>query len=145
MDHVSVRYAMLQEAASISNVMNEAAEHRRRVGATAPDDATPGPALVSWLIARRECVVASTHMQIVGAMALQWRDEDFWPDRNDEAAGYLHLLAVRRAFSGGRATTPLVAFAGQEATRLGKRFLRLDCAPVPKLMAVYERLGFEQI
>jgi len=145
MDQVSVRYATLREARSITGVMKEAAEHRRRIGATTPDDTTPSPGFVSWLIARNECIVASRNMQIVGAMALQWRDELFWPDRNDDAAGYLHWIAVCRAFAGGRVTIPLVAYAEQEAIRLGKRFLRLDCAPAPKLMAVYERLGFEPV
>jgi hypothetical protein len=51
-------------------------------------------------------------------------------------------MVVRRSFAGGRATVVLVAFAAHEAARHGEQFLRLDYAPMPKLMKVYERLGF---
>ena len=142
---VSVRYAKADDAFGVSAILQEAADHQRQVGSPAWDDAATSATFVSQLIVHGECVVASVNNELVGAMALQWRDEVFWADRDDDAAGYLHRIAVRRAFGGGRITVPLVAYAARETMKRGRNVLRLDCAPLPRLMAVYVRLGFKHV
>jgi hypothetical protein len=140
-----VRYAEAGDAAACAAILAEAAAHMQLVGARAWDAADIAADTIQAHIAAGELIVAESSGVIVASQLLQWRDTLFWPDRDDDAAGYLHKVAVRRSHSGGVATVPLVAFASEEAARRGKRFVRLDCAPLPKLMAVYERLGFTQI
>jgi GNAT superfamily N-acetyltransferase len=61
----------------------------------------------------------------------------------DESA-FIHRVAVRRHFSGGTASSALLAWAAERAHALGRRYLRLDCeASRLRLRAVYERFGFQ--
>jgi GNAT superfamily N-acetyltransferase len=78
-----------------------------------------------------------------GTVKFQLDDPLFWPDRPDDNAAYIHRLAVRRKFAGGRISTALMKWAVDQARALDRDVLRLDCdADRPSLRAVYERFGF---
>ncbi len=78
-----------------------------------------------------------------GMLRFQLSDPLLWPDVPQDEAAYVHRLAVRRAFAGGRVSQRLLQWAAERAASLGRRFLRLDCdAARPRLRAVYERFGF---
>ena len=78
-----------------------------------------------------------------GAVKFQLEDPLFWPDRPDDNAAYIHRLAVRRKFAGGRVSGALMTWAVDQARALDRDVLRLDCdADRPSLRAVYERFGF---
>jgi hypothetical protein len=50
---------------------------------------------------------------------------------------------VRRCFAGGSISTALMKWAIDRTGKLGKRYLRLDCAADRlRLRLVYERFGF---
>lgn len=78
-----------------------------------------------------------------GTLRFQLSDPLFWPDVPQDEAVYVHRLAVRREFAGGRVSQRLLQWAAERAASLGRQFLRLDCdAARPRLRAVYEHFGF---
>ncbi len=78
-----------------------------------------------------------------GTLRFQLSDPKIWPDVPPDEAAFLHRLAVRREFAGGKVSGPLLEWATKRAASLGRRFLRLDCdAARLRLRAVYERFGF---
>jgi len=78
-----------------------------------------------------------------GCVRFQLQDPLFWPDVSQDESAFIHRLAVRPEFSGGRVSTALIEWAKQEARRHGRKYLRLDCeAKTKKLCEVYEKRGF---
>ena len=72
-----------------------------------------------------------------------WSDPAFWGERPPDA-GYVHAIAVRRAYAGRELGKRLLDWAEGRATESGREYLRLDCmTDNENLRAYYERLGFE--
>jgi GNAT superfamily N-acetyltransferase len=78
----------------------------------------------------------------VGTMLLQWQDPTYWPHVPPGESAFVHRLAVRRSVAGQGISRALLAHAEAAARAANKRYLRLDCAPRPKLCQVYESAGF---
>lgn len=82
----------------------------------------------------------------VCSMILQWYDPLFWPDAEENEAGYIHKLCVKRKYSGIGLSGKMVEFAVAECKKRGIRYLRLDTGwsrePLCKL---YESLGFRRV
>jgi ribosomal protein S18 acetylase RimI-like enzyme len=77
-----------------------------------------------------------------GTFALQWSDEEVWGDVPDDA-GYVHGLAIRRAFAGEGLGRELLRWAEERTALSGKKCLRLDCIAENRgLNEYYERAGF---
>ncbi len=98
------------------------------------------------VIDRGDTYLALLDGEAVGTLALQWDDaidERLWRDvSNMEEAGYVHRLAVRRAFAGKGIGQYLLNWAESMVAAAGKSYLRLDCmAENPALCAYYERVG----
>ena len=76
--------------------------------------------------------------------SLQWSDRKFWGDDGEDGlAGYVHGLAVSRAFAGRGLGNEMLAFARREAAARGRSLLRLDCqADNARLCDVYRACGF---
>jgi ribosomal protein S18 acetylase RimI-like enzyme len=99
------------------------------------------------LIDRGDTYLALLDGEAVGTLALHWHDaidERLWHEvANVEEAGYVHRLAVRRAFAGKGIGWHLLRWAEGMVAAAGKSYLRLDCmAENPALCAYYERAGF---
>jgi GNAT superfamily N-acetyltransferase len=78
-----------------------------------------------------------------GTFRYQLDDPVCWPDAAAGDAAYVHRLAVRRQYAGGRLSGAMLQWAADQTRRLGCRLLRLDCdASRPSLRAIYERFGF---
>jgi GNAT superfamily N-acetyltransferase len=75
------------------------------------------------------------------SMLLQGADPVVWPEKVGEAALYLHKLAVRRASAGSGWAERMIMWAAARAED-ARMPLRLDCAPRPALMGLYEGCGF---
>jgi GNAT superfamily N-acetyltransferase len=82
--------------------------------------------------------------QAVGTMLLQWEDPTYWPHVPPGQSAFVHRLAVRRSVAGQGVSRALLAFAESTARAAHKRYLRLDCAPRPKLCHFYESAGFHR-
>lgn len=74
---------------------------------------------------------------------LQWKDPLFWPDVSDNTSGFIHKLAIRRAFAGQNLFSPIIDFCRQGCLKRDIHQLLLETdATRPKLMQFYERHGF---
>ena len=97
--------------------------------------------------------VAQTGELIVGRIAgelatcMYLHDEDrlFWPQAAPGEAFYIHRLAVARTFAGRGYAHAMLDWAADEARRKGRAFLRLDCEPRAKLLALYRSAGYTPI
>jgi GNAT superfamily N-acetyltransferase len=78
-----------------------------------------------------------------GVVRFQLEDQLFWDDIDNDDSAFIHRLAVRRKFAGGSVSIALLNWAVERAQKLGKRYLRLDCAADrQKLRSLYEKFGF---
>lgn len=75
-------------------------------------------------------------------MFLQESDPIFWPHDPLGEALYVHRLGIARKFAGRGYAIAMLDWAAQQARERGRRFVRLDSAPRPKLLAVYASAGF---
>jgi GNAT superfamily N-acetyltransferase len=140
---IEVREAAPDETGFVSEILTEAALwlRERRVPLCSPEELTP--ASVAPEVRLGLFFLAWWKTTPVGVMRLTSSDPLCWPDAARGEALYLHSFAVRRAASGGRASSALVRSAAHRAAARGARYLRLDCEPSrPRLRRVYERFGF---
>ena len=140
---IVVRTAEVAEVAVVSSILREAhAWLSARDLALWSDDLLTPAALGSDVDAGRY-VLAFVAGEAAGTARLTLDDPVYWPDAAEGEATYLHRLAVRRAYAGGAVSRALVDAGCQRARAAGSKLLRLDCrADVPRLRALYERLGF---
>jgi GNAT superfamily N-acetyltransferase len=89
-----------------------------------------------------ELVMARIGREAAACMFLHRSDPDFWPGDPAGEAVYIHRLAVARAFAGRGFAGRMLAWAEEEARRMGRRYVRLDCEPRPKLIALYRSAGY---
>jgi ribosomal protein S18 acetylase RimI-like enzyme len=96
-------------------------------------------------IDRGEVYVVKRVEGIVGTITLQWSDRKFWGDLPPEA-GYIHKLAIKRAYSGQRLGLRMLQWAETKTRTEGKRYLRLDCLASNKtIRGYYENAGFVHV
>ena len=78
-----------------------------------------------------------------GTVTLVWEDRTVWPDTPAGDAGYVHGLAVARAFAGQQVGLAILRWVEGYAAGQGKPFVRLDCnGDNPALRAYYEHAGY---
>lgn len=142
MSGLEVRRAASDDIDVIVEVLSEAARWLLERGVVQWPDPFPRDR-VEAVVGRGEFFVAELDGETAGTLALMWSDRTFWGERPDDA-GYVHALAVRRAFAGRGLGERLLQWAGERVSATGRRFLRLDCrSDNPVLRAYYEQLGFE--
>jgi GNAT superfamily N-acetyltransferase len=137
---LSVRFAVEDEIQAIADVLEEAAGWMALRGKSMWDLADIGPAFVAPRVARSEFVVARVAGELAGVCLLMRADPQFWPEDAPGQAGYLHKLAIRRGYAGGRVTSALIEWCAARALGWGCQMLKLDCDHA--LRPLYERLGF---
>ncbi|MGZ6020511.1 MAG: GNAT family N-acetyltransferase [Phenylobacterium sp.] len=140
---VEIGFATSADVADILAVLREGAVRMAEKGGGEWDIAKLTPALVAPFVERAEFLVAKAGVEVVGCCTLTRVDPEFWPEDPPGEAAYIHRLAARRAFAGGRVTRALVEHCLGLARGWGCRALRLDCHP--KLRAVYAGLGFTHV
>ena len=94
-------------------------------------------------IRQNEVFLAKLGEETVGTVTLQWSDNVFW-DGASQDAGYAHKFTVRRSYAGRRIGESMLHWAASQASKAGKKYLRLDClADNNKVRVYYERAGFD--
>ena len=74
---------------------------------------------------------------------LQWADPLYYPDVPLNTAGFIHKVAIRRAFGRQNLFAPLLAFCRERCLARHIHELQLETdATRPALMQFYERYGF---
>lgn len=87
----------------------------------------------------------NNNQEIVATFRLVWSDPVFWGEQ-PPIAGYLHKLAVKRAFSHQGIGTRILELAQNQVTQNGRNYLRLDCvASNSYIVGYYKAHGFKPI
>jgi len=74
---------------------------------------------------------------------LQWEDPLYWPGVPANTSGFIHKLAIRRAFGGQNLFAAIIDFCQKQCQAKGVHSIQLETdAERPKLMQFYERHGF---
>ena len=82
--------------------------------------------------------------EIIGVFLLQWQDDIYWDNRDDQA-GYIHQLAIKQGFHGQGLGEKLIDWAGRKTAKKSKKYIRLDCSDQNQsLCEYYETQGFKQ-
>jgi GNAT superfamily N-acetyltransferase len=82
---------------------------------------------------------------LAACMYLHDQDTLFWPKALPGEAFYLHRLAVARKYAGRGYARAMLDWAARETRSKNRPYLRLDCEPRQKLLALYRSTGFARI
>ena len=141
---ITVRQARAADAATIQDMLTEAAGWVDAMGVIMWDEGELAPSRVDGEVAAGQFFIADVDGEAAGAVRFQLEDQLFWPDLTRDDSAFIHRLVVRRRYRGLGVSTALMQWAASRARELGKRYLRLDCdANRPKLRTLYERFGFQ--
>src|SRR5690606_15291946 len=105
----------------------------------------PSRQLLEESVNRRELHVCRINDVPAAIFRLLWSDEETWgPD--DGLAGYVHMLAVHRRFSGTGCGKRVLFLAEQPILHAGRTKFRLDCvSSSAKLRSFYLDAGFRYV
>jgi len=92
-----------------------------------------------------ELVVGRVTGELASCMYLHDEDRLFWPQVAPGEAFYIHRLAVARTFARRGYAHAMLEWAASEARAKGRPFLRLDCEPRAKLLALYRTAGYSRV
>jgi GNAT superfamily N-acetyltransferase len=92
-----------------------------------------------------ELIVGRVAGELATCMYLHDEDRLFWPHVGPGEAFYIHRLAVARKFAGRGYAIAMLDWAADEARAKGRPFLRLDCEPRAKLLALYRDAGYSPV
>ena len=92
-----------------------------------------------------ELIIGRVGSELAACMFLHNEDRLFWPQVPPGEAFYIHRLAVGRKFAGRGYAHAMLKWAEGEARAKGRQFLRLDCEPRAKLLALYASAGYQRI
>ena len=92
-----------------------------------------------------ELIVGRVAGELATCMYLHDEDRVFWPQVAPGEAFYIHRLAVARTFAGRGYAHAMLEWAASEARAKGRPFLRLDCEPRAKLLALYASAGYSRV
>jgi GNAT superfamily N-acetyltransferase len=139
-----IRQATRQDLDLIAGILHEAARWLERNGmAMWRDDELDLSRTAAADVAAGLFFIAECDGEAAGVVKFQLEDRQFWPDVPQGESAFIHRLAIRRRFAGGKISSALLTWAIKRTHSLERDYLRLDCeASRPKLRAVYERFGF---
>lgn len=92
-----------------------------------------------------ELIVGRVERELACCMYLHDEDRVFWPHVAQGEAFYIHRLAVARTYAGRGYAQAMLEWAAREARSNGRPFLRLDCEPRAKLLALYRNAGYSPV
>ena len=92
-----------------------------------------------------ELVMGRVNGEAAACLYLHNEDRLFWPQVPLGEAFYVHRLAVARKFAKRGLARAMLAWAEDETRNKGRRYLRLDCEPREKLLALYRDAGFMRV
>ena len=95
--------------------------------------------------AQGELVIGRVGGALASCMYLHDEDRLFWPHVCPGEAFYIHRLAVARPFAGRGYAQAMLEWAANEARAQGRPYLRLDCEPRAKLLALYADAGYRRV
>ena len=145
MMNLAIRQAQPSDAAIVEAMFVEAAQWVDALGEVMWETGELAPERIAVEIDAGQFYIAMADGDPAGVIRFQLEDTLFWPDLpSDHTSAFVHRLAVRRRYKGQGISTALLRWAIDHARTLGRSHLRLDCDKSrPKLMALYEGVGFQ--
>ncbi|MHC5824202.1 MAG: GNAT family N-acetyltransferase [Nostoc sp.] len=141
--YISIRQATRQDTVIVSDILLEAALWLQQRGVPLWRDSEISPESISEDVGNGLFFIAEWAGEPAGTIKFQLEDLLFWPDISQQESAFVHRLAVRRRYSGGKVSSALLTWAIEQAQTLGRHYLRLDCeASRSRLRAIYENFGF---
>lgn len=138
-----VRIATAADVDSVADILAEASAWADTRGAKLWQIDELNAQRIAAEVSRGLFFVVFANDEPAGTFKFQLDDPEFWPDDPGPHAAYVHRLAVRRRFAGGRVSAEMMASAVTRASASRRRVLRLDCdSERSSLRGVYERFGF---
>ena len=142
--NVTIRQAATSDLENISAILQEAAQWLEERGMPLWRESELSPNRIAREVSAGSFILGEVDGIAAAAMMFLLSDPDFWPEVPPEESAFLHRLAVRRSYAGGRLSSAMLDWAVEQTRTLGRRYVRLDCvADRPKLRAIYERYGFQ--
>jgi GNAT superfamily N-acetyltransferase len=140
---IVIRQAMPQDVKVVSDILGEAARWLDQRGMSLWKVGELSPTNIADDVNASLFFLAECNGEAAGTVKFQLEDLVFWQDMPQEESAFIHRLAVKRNFAGGRVSSVLLRWAVERTHSLGRRYLRLDCeASRPCLRAIYECFGF---
>ena len=141
-----VRVASVDDVDAALDLIDEAAAWTASIGhENWPSPFPRGPVVVNARAG--DLYLAALDDAVVATLALQWSDPYFWGETgDDEQAGYVHRVAVRRTHAGAGLGVRLLSWADGEIRARGRSLLRLDVVSHnASLRRYYENSGFAHV
>jgi ribosomal protein S18 acetylase RimI-like enzyme len=144
---LDLRSAVASEVPALVQILNEAQDYKAGQGDEDWGDTPFTTEEVGEMVATGNTYVGTVDGQPAAAVMLTWEDAPIWDEKGvDEQAAYVHRLAVGDRFRGQHLGEQILEWAGDEARKAGRKYLRLDCpAGNEKLQSYYRSLGFQLI
>lgn len=93
---------------------------------------------------RGHCYVMYADGVPAATFILQWQDPLYYADVPDNTAGFIHKVAIRRAFAGQNLFAAILDFCRAECLNRNIHEIQLETdATRPALLRFYERHGFQ--
>ncbi|GGJ02658.1 GNAT family N-acetyltransferase [Alicyclobacillus cellulosilyticus] len=141
--HLDVRRISPDELDTFCAILSEAAAWLAQAGMPMWTAEQVSPAGVWAEYHDAELFLGFVDGVAAATIIVQEEDPVFWPEAAPGTSLFVHKLSVRRAYAKQGVSQAMLAWAGEEAIRRGKAYLRLDCAAErSKLRTFYESLGF---
>jgi GNAT superfamily N-acetyltransferase len=140
---ISIHQAILEDLSTVSGILSEAAFWLEQQNMPLWGKNEVASEIVRQDIEAGLFYIAFSEDTAAGVVKFQTEDLLFWSDIPHEDSAFIHKLAVRRSFAGGEVSMALMRWAVEHSRKLGKHYLRLDCArDRSRLRSVYEKFGF---
>jgi GNAT superfamily N-acetyltransferase len=141
---ISIRQATLDDLSTVSEILAEAAAWLDLQNMSLWQSKHISRSVVRQDIELGLFHIAFSESDAAGVVKFQTEDLEYWPDVIQTDSAFLHRLAVRRSFAGGKVSTQIFQWAIDRTRELDRHFVRLDCvADRPRLRLVYESFGFK--
>jgi GNAT superfamily N-acetyltransferase len=145
MGEITIRKSQESDAENVSSILLEARNWLVSIGRPLWKVEELSPEHLRPEVAAGLFGIATVNGEPVGCVRFQTEDKLFWPDVPQDESAFIHRLAVRRNAAGGAVSSALIEWAKNQAMKLGKKYLRLDCdAKTIKLCQVYEKANFRK-
>jgi GNAT superfamily N-acetyltransferase len=140
---ISIKQATLDDIDIISEILTEAESWVEEKGEPLWELDELQSETIKKDIEKGEFYIAYADQKAAGVFMFQEEDRIFWPDVPEGESTYIHRLAVKRTFSGGKISSAMINYAKMKTKEMGRLFLRLDCdVSRPKLHTIYKKHGF---
>ena len=104
---IEIRQATHEDATAVREILSGAAQWLQQTGKPQWRENELSPAAIAADVAASLFYLAKVHLaensaDAAGTVKFQLEDSLFWPDLPSRDAAYIHRLAVRRRYAGGR-------------------------------------------